>query len=157
MYWLFLHYGPTPLLDENIDINSDLESMIQYREKVDDVVNYTVELLDKAIDMDQGLPMYISSVTTEMGRITLPAAHCIKAKVLVTAASPLFNGNTDYADFLDPRDRQPFFNQTYSRKSGVLPQKHVRRQSTYRWKVITIHSNLMTVWHFNLLLKRNWK
>ena len=114
LYWLFLHYGPIPLLDENIDINSELEEMIQYREKVDDVVNYIVELLDKAIDMDQGLPMYISSVTTEMGRITLPAAHCIKAKVLTTAASPLFNGNTDYADFLDPRDHQPFFNQTYS-------------------------------------------
>ncbi|WP_077152795.1 RagB/SusD family nutrient uptake outer membrane protein [Bacteroides bouchesdurhonensis] len=120
LYWLFLHYGPIPLLDENIDINSDLESMIQYREKVDDVVNYMVELLDKAIDMDQGLPMYISSVTTEMGRITLPAAHCIKAKVLVTAASPLFNGNTDYADFLDPRDRQPFFNQTYSQEKWSI-------------------------------------
>ena len=116
LYWLFLHYGPIPLLDENVDINSDLEDMTQYREKVDDVIDYIVGLLDKAINMDQGLPMYISSVTTEMGRITLPAAYCIKAKVLVTAASPLFNGNTDYADFLDPRDHQPFFNQTYSRE-----------------------------------------
>lgn len=116
LYWLFLHYGPIPLLDENIDINSDLGEMTQYREKVDDVVDYIVGLLDKAINMDQGLPLYISSATTEMGRITLPAAYCIKAKVLTTAASPLFNGNTDYADFLDPRDHQPFFNQTYSQE-----------------------------------------
>ncbi len=114
LYWLFLHYGPIPLLDQNIDINSELDEMTQYREKVDDVVDYIVGLLDKAISMDQGLPMYISAVTTEMGRITLPAAYCIKAKVLVTAASPLFNGNTDYAAFLDPRDNEPFFNQEYS-------------------------------------------
>ena len=116
LYWLFLHYGPIPLLDKNIDINAELEDMVQYREKVDDVVAYIVGLLDTAIHMDQGLPLYISAETTEMGRITLPAAYCLKAKVLTTAASPLFNGNTDYADFLDPRDNQPFFNQTYSQE-----------------------------------------
>ncbi|WP_455961196.1 RagB/SusD family nutrient uptake outer membrane protein [Bacteroides bouchesdurhonensis] len=114
LYWLFLHYGPIPLLDKNVNINSELGEMTQYREKVDDVVTYIVDLLDKAINIDQGLPPYISNTTTEMGRITSPVAHCIKAKVLVTAASPLFNGNMDYAHFLDPRDNQPFFNQEYS-------------------------------------------
>lgn len=114
LYWLLLHYGPIPLLKENIDINSELEDMIQNREKVDDVVTYIVELLDKAINLTPGLPEYISATTTEMGRLTLPAALSIKAKVLVTAASPLFNGNTDYSNFLDPRDNQPFFNQEKS-------------------------------------------
>lgn len=114
LYWIFLHYGPIPLLKENVDINSDLSGMTQYREKVDDVVDYIVELLDYAINLEQGLPEYITSTTTELGRITLPAAYCLKAKVLATAASPLFNGNTDYANFLDPRDNQPFFNQEKS-------------------------------------------
>lgn len=120
LYWIFLHYGPIPLLKENIDINSELGEMTQYREKVDDVVAYIVELLDKAIDMDQGLPEYITATITELGRITRPAACCIKARVLVTAASPLFNGNTDYANFRDPRDNQPFFNQEKSKEKWLL-------------------------------------
>src|SRR5690606_36960391 len=37
----------------------------------------------------------------------------LKARVLTTAASPLFNGNTDYADYVDP-ELGPLFNQTYS-------------------------------------------
>ena len=127
LYWLFLHYGPIPLLDKNINISAGMDEMTQYREKVDDVVAYIVKQLDTAINMDQGLPQYISAVTTEMGRITLPAALAIKAKVLTTAASPLFNGNTDYADFLDPRDNQPFFNQTYSREKWEIAAEACRR------------------------------
>ncbi|MDD3036550.1 RagB/SusD family nutrient uptake outer membrane protein [Bacteroides sp.] len=120
LYWIFLHYGPIPLMKQNVNIDSELPEMTQYREKVDDVVDYIVGLLDYAIDLDQGLPEYISATLTEMGRITRPAACCIKAKVLVTAASPLFNGNTDYANFLDPRDNKPFFNQEKSQEKWRL-------------------------------------
>lgn len=137
LYWLFLHYGPIPLLDKNININSELSEMTQYREKVDDVVDYIVKLLDEAINIDQGLPLYITATTTELGRITLPAAYCIKAKVLLTAASPLFNGNTDYANFLDPRDNQPFFNQEKSMKNGNARRRPVKKQSKYLKKDIT--------------------
>src|SRR5690606_34797106 len=60
----------------------------------------------------QGLPMVIPDVTNEMGRITIPIAAAVKAKVLVTEASPFFNGNADYADFRDNLDRQ-LFSQDY--------------------------------------------
>lgn len=114
IYWLFLHYGPIPLLKDNANIDSDFDNIAQHREKVDDVVNYIVELIDDACKLDPGLPGYITSTTTEQGRITRPGALAIKAKALVLAASPLFNGNEDYATFLDPRDGVPFFNQTKS-------------------------------------------
>lgn len=115
LFWLFKYYGPIPLLKENFDISVDQETMNQPREKVDDVVDYIVSLLDEAINMDYALPDKITSMYTEAGRITKMSALAIKAKVLVFAASPLFNANTDYAGFLDPRDGQPFFNQDSSK------------------------------------------
>ena len=49
---------------------------------------------------------------SELGRITLPIALGMKAKMLVYAASPLFNGNTDYKNFKDHNGNH-FINQTY--------------------------------------------
>src|SRR3546814_5948393 len=47
------------------------------------------------------------------GRIKKPIALAIKARVLVYAASPLFNGNPDYAGFLG-YDGEPLFSAQYS-------------------------------------------
>ena len=66
------------------------------RDKVETVVNYIVNLIDEATG---DLPLKIQNEATEMGRLTQPAALAIKAKTLLLAASPLFNGNTDYAIF----------------------------------------------------------
>ena len=114
MFWLFKHYGPIPLLKENFDISVDQNIMNQPRMKVDECVDYIVSLLDEAIDAEYALPDKIMSTYTEAGRISKMSAMALKAKVLVFAASPLFNGNTDYAGFLDPIDGQPFFNQDAS-------------------------------------------
>src|SRR5690606_4807819 len=54
------------------------------------------------------LPAIINSETSELGRITQPIALSVKAHALVTAASPLFNGNPDYAHFTDKRGTQLF-------------------------------------------------
>lgn len=97
-FYLLQLYGPIPFVDENIDVSAPLENMAVVREPVDDVVKKIVALLDEATS-DESLPMYIQLRDTELGRITRPAALAIKAKVLLTAASPLFNGNPDFADF----------------------------------------------------------
>jgi hypothetical protein len=47
-----------------------------------------------------------------MGRITRPVALSIKARLLMMAASPLFNGNPDYRNFKGP-DGVVFFNPVY--------------------------------------------
>jgi hypothetical protein len=72
-------------------------------------------LIDEAVVGDDftGLPSRILNQADELGRITKVAALAIKARVLVTAASPLFNGNTDYGN-LKNKDGQVLFNQTYS-------------------------------------------
>jgi hypothetical protein len=64
-----------------------------YRDPVDDVVNYIVELIDEAIpDL---LLNTDDTRASDAGRITQPVAASIKAKVLALAASPLFNGAED--------------------------------------------------------------
>lgn len=107
-YYLMRMYGPIPIVRENLPIEADIEVVKVFREPVDDVVDYIVELLDEACGM---LPETIVDQLNESGRITQPIVKALKAKVLVTAASPLFNGNTDYADYIDSRGVQ-LFNQT---------------------------------------------
>ena len=83
---------------------------------MDDVIKYIVDLLDEAIP---DLPVTIQKQSSEMGRFTQAAAMGLKAKVLVLAASPLFNGNTAYANFRDT-DGTPFFNQEFQIENGRL-------------------------------------
>ncbi len=102
-FWLFRMYGPIPLIKENIPLS---ESEIKlYREPVDSVLNYIVELLDEAII---NLPLKTEYMVREAGRFTKPAACALKAQVLTYAASPLFNGNTNYSDMIDNRGIQLF-------------------------------------------------
>src|SRR5690606_32999215 len=79
------------------------------REPVDKVVDYIIGTLDEAIDK---LPNAVASPVTDLGRITKPIAMAIKAKVWLYAASPLFNGNPDYATFKNV-DGESLFNPTY--------------------------------------------
>jgi hypothetical protein len=70
-----------------------------------------VELLDEACNGDM-LPITVRDPASDMGRITKPIALALKAKILVTAASPLFNGNNDQAT-LKNHDGTLLFNATY--------------------------------------------
>jgi hypothetical protein len=92
-FYLLQMYGPIPLIRENLPINSEVDEVRVYREPVDDVVDYIVELLDEAIP-----DLLLNTEATRLvdaGRITQPIAAAIKAKALVLAASPLFNGSDD--------------------------------------------------------------
>lgn len=103
-------YGPIPLVKTNLPISASVEEVKVSRDPVDSCFNYITQLLDEAAP---ALPATIISESTEAGRITLPIALTLKAKVLVTAASPLFNGNTDQAS-LKGANGTPLFNQTNS-------------------------------------------
>jgi hypothetical protein len=113
-WYLFRMYGPIPIVDKNLPITASPEALKVYRQPVDTVVNYIARLIDDAAagDANTGLPATITSSATELGRITKVAALAIKARVLVTAASPLFNGNTDFAG-LKSNDGKLLFNPQY--------------------------------------------
>lgn len=113
-WYLFRMYGPIPIVDHNLPITATPEEVKVSRQPVDSVVNYIANLMDEAAagDTNVGLPNKIDSRSTELGRITKVAALAIKARVLVTAASPLFNGNSDYGN-LKNKDGKALFNATY--------------------------------------------
>lgn len=104
-YYLFRMYGPIPITDINLPITSTPEEVRVKRDAVDDVVNYIVQLLDEAAET---LPTRIDNQARDLGRITKPIALAVKAEVLMTAASPLFNGNPDYASFVDKGGKSLF-------------------------------------------------
>lgn len=108
-FYLMRMYGPIPIVRENIEVSAGVEAVRVSRDPVDEVVAYIVELLDEAIP---DLPLIIEDQTQYMGKITAPVAAAIKARVLATAASPLFNGNSDYSDFVD-EEGNPLINPTF--------------------------------------------
>lgn len=113
-WYLFRMYGPIPIADIALPVTASADEVKVYRQPVDSVVHYISNLLDSAAagDDNTGLPLMITSSSTEQGRITKPAALAIKARLLVTAASPLFNGNNDFAGMNDANGK-PLFNNTY--------------------------------------------
>jgi hypothetical protein len=109
-FYLVRMYGPIPLIKTNLPISTDVNEVKVFRDPVDSCFSYISALLDEAAP---GLPATVISPATEAGRITLPIALSLKAKVLVTAASPLFNGNADQSGLKNPNGTA-LFNTTYS-------------------------------------------
>lgn len=104
-------YGPVPIIRENLPVDADVYSVKVERRPVDECIDYIVELIDEACEGDQ-LTTYVLDPASDYGRITKPIAMSLKAKVLVTAASPLFNGNNDQAT-LKNQDGTLLFNSTF--------------------------------------------
>jgi len=119
-FWLMRMYGPIPIMDTNLPISATVEEVKAVtREPTDDVVNYIVHLLDEAIAV---LPEKVQFEVQELGRVTKPIAMAIKAQVLVTAASPLFNGNIDFPTYQNARGEMLFNNQFHAEKWALAAQ-----------------------------------
>lgn len=114
-FWLFRMYGAIPIIKENLPISAGVDEVKVLRVPVDDCVDYIVQLLDESAP---NLPDKINFETTELGRITKPICLSVKALVLVTAASPLFNGNPDYAGIVN-KDGSALFNSTFQNEKWV--------------------------------------
>ncbi len=108
-WYLIRMYGPIPIQDKSLPVYATTEQIKVNRDPLDSCINYVVHTIDKAIP---DLPMEIEMESTELGRITRPIAAAIKARVLITAASPLFNGNPDYSG-ITLKDGTPLFPQEY--------------------------------------------
>jgi len=106
---LMRQYGPVIVLP-NVTIAPDasIDEFDFPRSSYDSCADYVAKEIDAAIP---DLPVSQGS-TQEYGRIKKGMALAIKARTLLDAASPLYNGNTDYADFKNP-DGRPLINQQY--------------------------------------------
>ncbi|QDH79847.1 RagB/SusD family nutrient uptake outer membrane protein [Echinicola soli] len=103
-YLLFELYGPIPIMDASVDpLSPDLDFA---RNSVDEVVDYVVSEMSEVDDL-------LSDRETNENFLSLPTkgvALAVKAKILVYAASPLYNGGYDEAlDLTNPEDGKRLF------------------------------------------------
>ena len=140
-FWLMQMYGPIPIIDQNIPVGASPEETNVRRESIDDVVSYLVQILDEVIEAEN-LPGLINYIYTDMGRITMPIAKALKAKILVLAASPIFNGNTDLSELTDNLGNK-LVSQVYD------PQKWVYARDALFEAIESAHLNGHQLYEFN--------
>lgn len=129
---IFRNHGPIPLVNDIYDANN-IEGLSVPRASMDELIDFMVTELDEVAKI---LPdQYPDS---EYGRATKGAALALKSRFLLYAASPLFNGNTLYANIKNADGKQ-LFPQSYSKEKWknaadaakeLINMRHVYRLAT---------------------------
>lgn len=105
---MFRHYGALPIVKCAIDAESNEE--LPKRATLQETVDFMVKLLDEAKDCPD-LPWYISESESGnwSGRLTQAAALGLKLRILLFAASPLFNDEAPYYPGLASDQKMTWF------------------------------------------------
>jgi hypothetical protein len=108
-FLLLQHYGPIVIMDKSVPLDALSEDLFQPRSKLEDCMNYIINLLDEAIpDLKERASL------NDLGQVDRAVALAIRARIMLFRASPFLNGNREYyGDFLDS-DGQPFFPLEYN-------------------------------------------
>jgi len=139
-FYMLRMYGPIPLIKTNVPVDADLVSSYVKRAPVDECFNTIESWLDSASVL---IPERISNENNELGRVTRPIVLAIKARLLVMAASPLFNGNTDYANFKD-KDGVQLFNPSFD------PNKWIKARDAAKAAVESAEMNGFSLYRYTV-------
>jgi len=127
---LMRQYGPVVLIgNEELPFDAATNDLQFPRSTFDEAVNYVAGQFDSAA---MQLPV-VAAEDRDWGRATKGAALAIKARLLLYAASPLYNGNTDYANFKN-QDGTQLISQAYDKekwKSAADAAKTVIDMNAY--------------------------
>lgn len=102
-YWNMLRrWGPIPLVPEHgLDFTAEYDELELPRNTYEECVDFiTSELVLAAKDLP------LSRTNREIAKVTRGAALGLRAKVLLYAASPLFNGNQELSELTDKNGRK---------------------------------------------------
>ncbi len=113
---LIRHYGPICLVPQNMPVDLDVKDYQLPRQPVDTCFKEVLRLLDEAKDH---IPTYNQRSEIYGHTFCLEALYALKAKVLLYAASPLFNGNVFYSNFKN-KNGELLFSATYDRNKWLL-------------------------------------
>lgn len=91
-FWILREYGPIPIMRESVQ-SEDAGLKIE-RNTLEECVEFIISEIDAAIP-----GMYETRTEEDFGFPTKGAALAMKARVLLTVASPLYNGNKTYANW----------------------------------------------------------
>lgn len=102
-------YGPVLIVDREYDTELPA-SEYPKRSSFDASVTWIANLFDEAYQT-----LVTEHTSSYYGRATKIAAKALKGRLLLYAASPLFNGNSEFysSTLLDPETSEPLMSQTY--------------------------------------------
>jgi starch-binding outer membrane protein, SusD/RagB family len=100
-------YGPFPLVTSLSDATASVSDLKMPRTPYDEIVSY---LDNELLELSKVLPSSYDDVN--IGRPTSGMCLAVRARMLMFAASPLFNGNADFADVVN-KDGTHLFNSVY--------------------------------------------
>ena len=103
---LVKRYGPIVLVPQNIDVYAPMEEQRQPRSSVDSCFKAITDLLDEAIPY---LQVFAEKDADQRDFFSKEGAMGLKARVLLYAASPLFNGGlSQYRNFTNKNGEKLF-------------------------------------------------
>lgn len=120
-------YGPLAIMPEHeLNVDAPLEQTDVPRSTIDQTVQYIYDQLEQACN-EGLLPWYTSNI--EYGRATQAAARALQTRLLLYAASPLYNGNTDYEkySYFKSKDQEPLFNPNHSTEKWTKARNAAKR------------------------------
>ncbi len=115
-FLLLKNYGPIILVKEEPSLDTPPDKFLG-RSPYDDCVQWIAEKFD-----DAAARLPATRKNDQMGLATSVAAKAIKSRMLLYAASPLFNGNAMYADFKNP-DGTLLINTTFDATKWLSAKK----------------------------------
>ena len=113
---LVRRYGPICLVPQNMPVDLPVKDYQLPRQHVDSCFKEIIDLLDESMEY---VPKRSQKISNYDHSFSLEAVYALKAKVLLYAASPLFNGNAFYSDFKN-KNGELLFNSTYDRNKWLL-------------------------------------
>lgn len=100
-FMLMRYYGSVPIVDRSLTPSDEFTSIT--RAPLQELVEFILSDCDRAIDL-----LEPTVIDTEKGRATSVAAYALKSRTLLYFASPLFNGNADYADLKNSKNERMY-------------------------------------------------
>lgn len=138
-FLLVMRYGPIPIMDKNFPISASPEEVRVFRNSADECFDYIEAEMDLAIP---DLPARVNN-TNFLGRVDRTIAAAIKSRVLLYAASPLFNGNAEfYAGYTD-KNGKALFNTSYDN------EKWAKALNAAEYAIQLAESNGVKMYLFN--------
>ena len=138
-FFLIRAYGPIVIADKNLETSASVADVRQERKPVDVCFQYVVDLIDNVLyqkDADGNVVAERSDLpdirsTSLLGQIDRIGAKAIKAQVLLYAASPLFNGNSEFYSNFKGKNGELLFNIEYDKEKWKKALDAIDEAITY--------------------------